>query len=72
MVFGEIGNREVARLDDMDCREKWMFAPLIVLVIWIGLLPAYFLNISEASVTKLVADYQSAQPVQTAALDEDK
>ena len=57
MIMGEPKTQEIMRLKHMDRREKWMFAPLAVLVIVLGFAPNHALKFTEASVVKLVADY---------------
>lgn len=54
MVLGEPKSVEIRRLKDMNIREKIMFAPLAVLVIYIGLLPNYLLKVTESSVIEIV------------------
>ena len=46
----------------MDMREKVVFAPLVLLVLWMGIYPASFTTVMEASVDKLVQDFQSGSP----------
>lgn len=57
MVMGEPVTQEIMRLKHMDKREKLMFMPLVILVLYLGFAPNKMLNVTEASVTKLVADY---------------
>ena len=45
---------------DLDRREIIIFAPLIVLVLWMGIYPASFLDVMDASVVNLVKDYNAA------------
>lgn len=53
MVFGEITNPAVAKLDDMNMREKLMFVPLALLVLYIGLAPGYVLKVMEPAAVAL-------------------
>lgn len=57
MIMGEPVTQEIMRLQHMEKREKLMFVPLVFLVLYLGFAPNKALNITEASVTKLVADY---------------
>tara|TARA_R110000868_G_scaffold411035_1_gene701431 strand:- start:7984 stop:9531 length:1548 start_codon:yes stop_codon:yes gene_type:complete len=57
MIMGEPVTQEIMRLKYMDMREKLMFVPLILLVLYMGLAPNRALNITEASVTHLVGEY---------------
>jgi NADH-quinone oxidoreductase subunit M len=45
---------------DLDRREITIFAPLIILVLWMGIYPASFLDVMEASVVNLVKEYNTA------------
>lgn len=57
MVMGEPVTQEIMRLKPMDLREKLMFVPLIILVLYMGLAPNRTLQITEVSVTNLVGEY---------------
>lgn len=57
MIMGEPVTQEITRLKRMDLREKLMFVPLIILVLYIGLAPNRALKITEASVTNLIGEY---------------
>lgn len=59
MVFGEVSSPEVRELTDLSAREKLMFVPLAILVLWIGLAPNYVLKITEKSVENLIAQQTS-------------
>ena len=48
--WGPIKNPENENLEDLTGREKWIMAPLIGLIFWIGLAPNFFLHPMEASV----------------------
>ncbi|KPV41629.1 NADH:ubiquinone oxidoreductase subunit M [Thiohalorhabdus denitrificans] len=55
VIFGAITSEKVEReMPPMSVREKWVFAPLAVLVLLMGLWPAPFLEIMDSSVTQLV------------------
>ncbi len=60
VIFGVITKLDLKQLLDMNWREKLIFAPLLVLVFWMGLYPASFLDIMAPSVEKLIADYREA------------
>jgi NADH-quinone oxidoreductase subunit M len=59
IIFGELVKAELKNILDMDLREKAVFAPLVLLVLWMGIYPASFTSVMEASVDKLVQDYQA-------------
>ena len=60
VVFGELTKDDVKAMLDMSPREIAIFAPLIVLTLWMGIYPATFLDPIEASVTHLVETYDAA------------
>jgi NADH-quinone oxidoreductase subunit M len=60
VIFGELTKEHLMKILDLDRREIIIFAPLIVLVLWMGIYPASFLEVMDASVVNLVKDYNSA------------
>ncbi len=60
VVFGIITRDAVRAMPDMSMREIAVFAPLVLVTVWMGIYPASFLDVMDASVAKLVADYQAA------------
>jgi NADH-quinone oxidoreductase subunit M len=60
VVFGTITRDAVRAMADMNMREVAVFAPLVLVTVWMGIYPSSFLDIMDASVGKLVADYQAA------------
>lgn len=59
MILGEAASPEIRNLHDLSPREKIMFIPLAILVLWIGLAPNYMLNITEKSVEHLIQQQQA-------------
>ena len=51
---------------DLDKREIAMFAPLVALVLWIGIYPAPFLDAIHASVVGLIDQYEAANAIKAA------
>ena len=45
---------------DLNWREKAVFAPLIVLVLWMGIYPASFIDVMSPSVERLIDGYEAA------------
>jgi len=69
VVFGVLEKPSLAGIRDIGWREGVIFAPLVVLTILFGVLPQPVLDISSASVTQLVDNYQRAiSAVKAAAL----
>jgi len=54
LVFGPKVNDDAAAMTDLDLREKLIFLPLIVLVIWLGIAPSYVLDRIAPSVANIV------------------
>ena len=54
MVWSECANPENQKLKDLDAREWFVLAPLVVLVFWIGIYPAPFLEVMHESVGHLL------------------
>ncbi|MFQ5508143.1 MAG: NADH-quinone oxidoreductase subunit M [Leptospirillia bacterium] len=54
MIWSECANPENQKLKDLDAREYAVLVPLIVMVFWIGLYPAPFLDVMHESVNHLL------------------
>jgi NADH-quinone oxidoreductase subunit M len=65
VIFGELTKDSLKNIVDLNPREVLVFAPLVVLVLWMGIYPSSFLAVMEPSVGKLMQQYQT----KTAALD---
>lgn len=65
VVFGEQKNEDVKTMKDLNKREIAIFAPLILLVFWMGIYPSTFLKPIAPSVENLIANYNySIQPTE--------
>ena len=60
VVFGELTKDSLKAIKDLNMREVAVFAPLVLIVLWMGIYPLSFLLPIEVSVAKLVADYNAA------------
>jgi NADH-quinone oxidoreductase subunit M len=60
VIFGTLDKPYLQHILDLSLREKLVFAPLAILVLWMGVYPSSFLKPMDRSVTSLVADYQAA------------
>jgi NADH-quinone oxidoreductase subunit M len=58
--FGRITRDDLRALLDLSPREYVVFAPLIVLTLWMGIYPQSFLSFFEASVAALVSRHEAA------------
>ena len=60
VIFGTITRADLRNILDLSPREKFVFAPLLVLVLWMGIYPSSFLHPIQASVDHLVAQATAA------------
>lgn len=60
VVFGALEKPSVKALSDMNAREIVVLAPLVVLTLLFGFYPAPILDVTAASVQKLVTNYETA------------
>ncbi len=63
VVFGKLVHEDLMGILDMNARELAVFAPLVVVVLWMGLHPSTFLDPMHASVTNLINHVQLARAV---------
>ncbi len=54
LVFGELDKDDVKAMPDLNMREKLIFAPLVIVVLWMGIYPNSFLEPMHASVSHLL------------------
>jgi NADH-quinone oxidoreductase subunit M len=54
VVFGEVANDHVAALTDVGAREFWMLMLLAIAVLALGLWPAPFVDVMDASLGELL------------------
>jgi NADH-quinone oxidoreductase subunit M len=55
LLFGPLRQEANRTLRDLTLAERSVLAPILLLVVWIGVYPAPFLSVSEASVRALLA-----------------
>ncbi len=60
VIFGRITRDDLHALLDLSPREMAVFAPLVVLTLWMGIYPQSFLSFFEASVAALVSRHEAA------------
>jgi NADH-quinone oxidoreductase subunit M len=61
VIFGRLTREDLKSLLDLSPREIAVFAPLVLVVLWMGIYPSSFLGPLHASVGKLINNYQLAQ-----------
>jgi NADH-quinone oxidoreductase subunit M len=67
VVYGELTKEDVKAMLDLEPREIAIFAPIIVVVMWMGVYPMSFLEIMNQSVNDLLTGYHTA--LKTSAAD---
>ena len=60
VIFGKLEKADLKSILDLEPREIAIFAPLLVLVLWMGLWPQPFLDVMDVSVANLLQNYQTA------------
>src|SRR5712691_9763016 len=61
VIFGTITREDLRGILDLSPREKAVFAPLLLLVLWMGVYPSSFLTPIRASVDNIVQRASAAQ-----------
>ncbi|SDN39003.1 NADH-quinone oxidoreductase subunit M [Lutimaribacter pacificus] len=60
VVFGDLIKESLKTISDMTAREKAIFAPLVVMTLWLGVYPAAVTDIIGPSVEALIQNYDMA------------
>ena len=60
VVFGDLIKEALKTINDMTRREKWIFAPLIVMTLYLGVYPAAVTDLIGPSVEALISNYDTA------------
>jgi NADH-quinone oxidoreductase subunit M len=60
VVFGELTNPKLAGIADLEMREVWIFVPLLIGTLWLGVQPNAIFTITQTSVDHLVSAYHAA------------
>src|SRR6266545_2552823 len=68
VFFGVITKEANRRLPDLSAREWAILLPILLLIVWIGVYPASFTGMTEASVEALIAQVQAKAAAPPAAL----
>jgi NADH-quinone oxidoreductase subunit M len=61
VAFGEITNPKMNALTDMNKREMIVLIPIFIFIVWIGIYPGTFLNVSEKSSAKVIEQVHAAE-----------
>ena len=60
IIFGKLEKPDLQSILDLNWREIAVFAPLAILVLWMGIYPASFLEFMSPTVEKLIAQHQAS------------
>jgi NADH-quinone oxidoreductase subunit M len=60
VIFGALTKEDLKTMLDLSPREVAVFAPLVLVTLWMGVYPAPFLEVMDASVVKLLDQHRSA------------
>ncbi|CAK0763891.1 NADH-quinone oxidoreductase chain 13 [Azospirillaceae bacterium] len=60
VMYGELERDDIKSLVDLDARELVMFVPMVLIVLWMGIYPSSFLDVTRASSASLVKNYHAA------------
>jgi NADH-quinone oxidoreductase subunit M len=60
VIFGRLTKDELKTMLDLSPREVAVFAPLVVVTLWMGIYPAPFLDVMEPAVANLIAEHKTA------------
>jgi NADH-quinone oxidoreductase subunit M len=69
VVMGDLIKESLKSITDMTARERWIFAPLVVMTILLGVYPALILDLIGPSVAALVENYDAAREAASAVLE---
>jgi len=60
VIFGELTKDDLKKMLDLSPREIAIFAPLVILTLWMGIYPAPFLDVMAVSVQHLLDQHETA------------
>ena len=60
IIFGKLDKENLMAIKDLSYREIIVFAPLILLVFWMGVYPSPFLDVMSVSVENLITNFNVA------------
>ena len=64
IIFGQLTKENLMKIKDLNAREWAIFAPLIVLTLWMGIYPSSFLDFMHVSVDNLINQIETALSAQ--------
>ena len=60
VIFGVLTKPDLKSMLDLSPREIMVFAPLVVMVLWMGIYPVSFLDVMSVSVNNLIENYEAS------------
>jgi NADH-quinone oxidoreductase subunit M len=60
VIFGKLEKEDLKSILDLSPREIAIFVPLIIVTLWMGIWPAPFLEMMDASVANLIEQHKTA------------
>ena len=60
VIFGKLEKDDVKAMPDLSLREIAIFAPLVVVVLWMGISPSSVSHLYEASIANIITTHQAA------------
>jgi NADH-quinone oxidoreductase subunit M len=69
VIFGTITRDDLRNILDLSPREKAVFVPILLVVLWMGVYPNSFLGPLHATVDHLVQQVDAAQAGQRASVE---
>jgi NADH-quinone oxidoreductase subunit M len=64
VVFGTITNPKMNELTDLNLREKLVLIPIFIFIIWIGIYPSTFLNLSDKASEIIIKSVLQPQKIE--------
>ena len=61
VIFGKLVRADLMNIVDLNRREIAVFAPIVIVVLWMGVYPKPFLDVFSVSVDKLVVKYDNVR-----------
>ena len=66
-IFGALTKPDLKGILDVNAREVAVFAPLIIVTLWMGIYPSVFIDFFDESVRQLIENHQAAMDAAAAA-----
>jgi NADH-quinone oxidoreductase subunit M len=60
VIFGVLTKPDIKAFLDLSPREVAIFAPLIAIMLWMGIYPSSFIDVMSASVANVVDHYHTS------------